>query len=392
MPDPSTIDLDKIRADTPHCEQLIHFNNAGSALSPRVVTEVQISHLRLEQETGGYEAADRAQEAQARFYSAFAELLNCRPSEIAFLENATRAWHAAFHAIDLQAGDHVITADMEYASNYLDLLHSAQQRGLVLTTIPSDQDGVVDLDALRAAIRPNTRLVCLTHVPSQRGDIQPAEEVGAIARDHGLWYLLDACQSAGQLVLDVERLGCDFLCGTGRKYLRGPRGTGFLYVRRSRLQELVPAVVDLHSAQWTAAGNYSLRPDATRFENWERNVAAMIGLATAVDYALEIGSEAIERRVRYLGKLLHDSLADCHNIIVHERSENLSGIVTFNRRDMDADNTKRLLNAAGINTSVSRGMNAQLDLGKKGLDVNRASVHYYNTEAEIERLIAVLQS
>lgn len=390
MPDRSAIDLEKIRADTPHCEHLIHFNNAGSALSPRVVTEAQISHLSLEQEVGGYEAAECAQAQQLRFYTAFAELLNCQPAEIAFLENATKAWHAAFHAIDLHPGDHIVTADMEYASNYLDLLHSTKYRSLELTTIPSNQHGMVDPDDLRAAIRPNTRLVCLTHVPSQRGDIQPAEEVGAIAKEHGLWYLLDACQSAGQVSLDVERIGCDFLCGTGRKYLRGPRGTGFLYARHSRLPEMVPAVVDLHSVQWTSAGNYSLRPDATRFENWERNVAAMIGLATAVDYALKIGSEAIEQRVRYLGSLLHDRLTDCHNIVVHERSQNLSGIVTFNRSDMDADSTKKLLNTAGINTSVSRGINAQLDLGKNGMDVNRASVHYYNTEAEIERFIAVL--
>lgn len=389
MPDALAIDLERIRADTPHCEQLIHFNNAGAALSPRIVTEAQINHLRLEQEIGGYEAATSAQAQQARFYTAFAELLNCQPCEIAFLENATRAWHAAFHALNLQAGDHIITADMEYASNYLDLLHSTKHRGLELTTVPSDPHGVVDLDALRAAIRPTTRLVCLTHVPSQRGDIQPAEEVGAIAREHGLWYLLDACQAAGQVVLDVEKIGCDLLCGTGRKYLRGPRGTGFLYARNSRLEELVPAVVDLHSVQWASADSYSLHPDATRFENWERNVAAMIGLATAVDYALSLGSEAIEQRVRYLGRLLHDRLADSHNIRVHEASENLSGIVTFNRSDLDAESTKQRLNEAGINTSISRGANAQLDLGKKGLDVNRASVHYYNTEAEIERFVAV---
>lgn len=392
MPNSPAIDLAKVRADTPHCEKLIHFNNAGAALSPDSVTQTQIAHLQLEQEIGGYEAADRAGAQIARFYSAFAELLNCQASEIAFMENATRAWHAAFHAIDLKAGDHIITADMEYASNYLDLLHSATRKQFEITTIASDQQGLVDLDAVRAAIRPTTRLLCLTYVPSQRGDIQPAREFGAIAREHGLWYLLDACQAAGQLSIDVDTIGCDFLCGTGRKYLRGPRGTGFLYARKSRLDELVPAVVDLHSVQWKSPMEYELSPDAIRFENFERDIAAMIGLATAVDYALNTGIESIEQRVQYLARRLHDSLAACSNIVVHERSPFLSGIVTFNRKDLDANSTKKLLNDAGINTSVSRAMNAQLDLGKKGLDINRASIHYYNTEEEIERFVEVLSA
>ncbi len=385
------IDLKRIKQDTPHCNDVIHFNNAGASLSPKCVTDAQIAHLRLEQEIGGYEAADKASLQQEQFYAAFASLLNCQSSEIAFLENATKAWHAAFHAIDLKPGDHIITADMEYASNYLDLLHSTRRNGLQLSTVTSNEQGQVDTDALCREIKPNTKLICLTHVPSQRGDIQPAIEIGALAKEHKLWYLLDACQSAGQLQLDVNKLNCDFLCGTGRKYLRGPRGTGFLYARQNRLQELIPAVIDLHSVQWLSPQDYAIQDNAKRFENWERNVAALIGLGVAVNYALEVGIENIEKRVNSLANTLHEELQAISNVVVHERSNDLSGIVTFSRTDQDADSTRQQLLKAGINTSISRRNNAQLDLGKQQLDVNRASIHYYNSEEEIQRLVDVLR-
>ncbi|MCG8415861.1 MAG: aminotransferase class V-fold PLP-dependent enzyme, partial [Pseudomonadales bacterium] len=262
------IDLTAVRRDCPACENLVHFNNAGSALSPDSVTDAVISHLKLEQQIGGYEAAASEAKQLSRFYTAFAELFNCDAGEIAYQENATRAWHAAFHAIDLQPGDHVITGDMEYASNYLDLIHLARVLQLEVSVVPSDSQGLIDLDALKNTITPRTKLITLTHIASQRGDIQPASEVGQIAREHGLYYLLDACQSAGQLDLDVKKLQCDFLSGTGRKYLRGPRGTGFLYARSEIMDQLRPAVIDLHSAIWNSADEYTLQPGATRFENW----------------------------------------------------------------------------------------------------------------------------
>lgn len=387
------INLSAVRNDCPACENLVHFNNAGSALSPASVTDAVIRHLRLEQEIGGYEAAAAEASQLARFYSAFAELLNCQPIEIAYQENATRAWHAAFHAIDLQPGDHVITGDMEYASNYLDLIHFGKHKQLEVSVIASDAQGLIDLNALEDAITPRTRLIALTHVASQRGDIQPAAEVGKIARQHNLLYLLDACQSAGQINLDVEELQCDFLSGTGRKYLRGPRGTGFLYVRKETLPQLNPAVIDLHAANWQAVNEYSLQPDASRFENWERNTANVIGLTQAVDYALTLGLDNIAERVNHLAKLLHDKLSQVDKVSVHERSKSLSGIVTFNKHDEDASVLHKRLRAHKINTSVSSQRNAQLDVAQTiGVDINRASIHYYNSEEEIDRFVEAVSA
>lgn len=388
-----TIDIASIRADTPACDTLMHFNNAGAALSPFCVTEALIEHLRLEQRIGGYEAAIAAEDALANFYRAFARLLHCNSTEIAFAENATHAWNNVFMAIDFTAGDRILTGQSEYASNYLSFLHLARRRGVLVEVIPNTEDGVLDVEKLQAAIRDDVKLIAITHVPSQCGVIHPAAEVGRIARAHDILYLLDACQSAGQLLLDVRTLGCDMLTGTGRKYLRGPRGTGFLYVREESLPRLEPAWVDLHSARWLAPNDYSLRNDARRFENWECFTAGKIGLGVAVDYALSIGLPEIEARVAALARHLRETLGTLPGVQVHEHGQKLSGIVTFSKQGVPATQLQSQLQQQGINSSVTRTDNSQLDLAQRGLaDLNRASVHYYNTESEIVRFCDAVAS
>ncbi|MCB1664284.1 MAG: aminotransferase class V-fold PLP-dependent enzyme [Pseudomonadales bacterium] len=381
-----TIDIASVRADTPACDSLIHFNNAGASLSPRCVTDAVFDHLRLEQQIGGYEAANAASTALENFYHAFARMLHCEASEIAFAENATHAWNNLFGAVPLAQGDRILTGQSEYASNYLSFLHLAKRRGVIIEVIPNTPEGVLDVDKLEAAVRDDVKLIAITHVPSQSGVVHPAAEVGKIARRHGILYLLDACQSAGQIELDVRTLGCDMLTGTGRKYLRGPRGTGFLYIRRQALERLEPAWVDLHSAQWIAENEYRLRADARRFENWECFVAGKIGLGVAVNYALKIGLAQIEARVAALARTLRQSLETLPEVRVHEHGQRLSGIVTFSVQGVPAAQLQAHLQRLSINSSVTRADNSQLDLAHRGLgDLNRVSVHYYNTESEIAR-------
>lgn len=387
------LDINLIRQQCARCNSLIHFNNAGCALSPDIVTETVLAHLRREQELGGYEAAQAAQEQIEAFYPAMAKLLHCKPEEIAFIENATRAWDQALYAIEFRPGDQILTCRSEYASNYLGLLHLARQKQLEVVVVENGSDGLVDLDQLEQAITSSTRLIALTHIASQRGDIQPAQEIGDIAHQHGLLYLLDACQSAGQVDLDVGAIGCDFLCGTGRKYLRGPRGTGFLFVNSNRLAELNPIFVDLHAATWHDRDSFQWRDDARRFENWERFVAGMIGLGMAVNYATAIGLPAIQARVQDLANSLAGALASLPGITVHERSAQRSGIVTCSKDGESAIDLQQRLQARGINTSVSRQANARLDLEPEGVDaVLRASVHYYNSELEIERFVDAIRA
>lgn len=382
------LDINLIREQCTRCNSLIHFNNAGSALSPDIVTQTVIAHLQREQELGGYEAAQAAHDQIEAFYPAMAKLLHCKPEEIAFIENATRAWDQALYAIPFQAGDQIVTCQSEYASNYLGLLHLARQKQLDVVVVNNGSDGLVDLERLEQSITGKTRLIALTHIASQRGDIQPAQAVGEIARRHGLYYLLDACQSAGQVDLDVNSIGCDFLCGTGRKYLRGPRGTGFLFVKSARLQELQPIFVDLHAATWQTRDSFQWRDDARRFENWERFVAGVIGLGVAVNYATGIGLPAIEDRVQFLAASLTRQLESITGLTVHERSPHRSGIVTCSKDNESAQALQQRLQASGINTSVSRHANARLDLESEGVDaVLRASIHYYNTEQEIDHFV-----
>jgi cysteine desulfurase / selenocysteine lyase len=383
------MNLAQLRADTPATANLIHFNNAGAALMPDPVFRAMTDHLDLERQFGGYEAARRAAPALDSFYTEFAALLNCDPSEIAYTENATRAWDMAFYALPLAPGDRILTHESEYVSNYLAFLQQAGRRGLQIDLVPSDATGQIDVAALDAMVTPAHKLIAITHVPSQGGLVNPAAAVGAVAAKHGLIYLLDACQSVGQIDIDVAAIGCHILSGTGRKFLRGPRGTGFLYVANSIIDRLDPPFIDLTAATWTDAQTYTLAPGAMRFENWESNVAGRIGLARAVAYARAIGLPAIATRTAALAASLRAGLATLPGITVQDRGAQKSGIVTFTHAHHDATHIYTHLRAVGINTSVSPLSYARLDLGPRGLTAMvRASVHYYNTDDELARFTA----
>ena len=245
----NTLDIDRLRRDTPASRSLIHFNNAGASLMPNPVSDAVFGHLDLERRIGGYEAEAAAQADIEDYYDAFAALLNCSRDEVAYVENATRAWDMAVYALPLRAGDRILTHESEYASNWLALTQLSKRLGVSIDAVPSDSSGQVDVDAMRRMITPETRVIALTHVPTHNGLVNPAGEVGALAREYGLIFVLDACQSAGQLPLDVQALGCHILSGTGRKFLRGPRGTGFLYVERGLLTMLEPPFIDMRAAQ-----------------------------------------------------------------------------------------------------------------------------------------------
>jgi selenocysteine lyase/cysteine desulfurase len=225
-------------------------------------------------------------------------------------------------------------------------------------------------------------------VPSQGGLVNPAAAVGALCRAAGVPLLLDACQSVGQMPVDVGAIGCDMLSATGRKFLRGPRGTGFLYVRRGLVEQLEPPLLDLHAAEWQRDGSYRIRPDARRFENWETNVATKIGLGVAVDYALAIGLDAIRDRVRALADDLRGRLAALPRVTLHDLGEERSAIVTFTVDGHPAAEVVATLRGQGVNVSVSPATYARLDFDRRGLTaLVRASVHYYNDLGDLDRLI-----
>jgi cysteine desulfurase / selenocysteine lyase len=388
------IDVERARRDTPGTRNVAHLNNAGAALPPRQVTDAVVAHLHREADFGGYEAASAAADQVEHAYTAIAQLVGSRTDEIAIVENATRAWDMAFYAIPFSPGDRILTARAEYASNVIAFLQVAARTGAVIEVIDDDETGQLSIPDLRRRLADGTgrvKLVAITHVPTQGGLVNPAEEVGAATREAGVLYLLDACQSIGQMPIDVDAIGCDILSATGRKYLRGPRGTGFLYVRRGVLDGLEPPFLDLHAATWTAPDRYEIRPDARRFENWETNYAAKIGLGVAVDYALTWGLENIQSRVAQLASGLRERLRDMEGVHVHDQGRRQCGIVTFTVDGSSPSEVQQRLSRHGVNVSVSLAEHARLDLPGRGLSqLVRTSPHYYNTEAELERLAGAL--
>lgn len=385
----SGIDLQRARHETRGCEGLIHFNNAGAALPPTPVIDSLIDYLREEELHGGYETMTRRAAELEQFYLSAARLLNCRPEEIAFQESATRAWSAVFYAFDFKPGDRVLLGRSEYGSNLVALLQQARRHGVELVVVPDDALGQIDVQALEGLIDERTRLICLTQIPSGSGLVEPAAAVGRLARAAGVPYLLDACQTLGQLPVDVQELGCDLLCGTGRKFLRGPRGTGLLYARQGLLEQLEPPQLNHHAADLLSVDSYQLRPDARRFESWERSYAGQLALGVAIDYALEWGLETIATRVIGLADELRRQLTPLDGVNVTDRGEQLCGIVTFQSCRVPAIDLQQQLADRGINTSTVPFSANPLSAATERL--LRASLHYYNSETEIERFVEALR-
>ena len=384
--DQTTFNLARARRETPGCANVIHFNNAGASLMPQPVLDAVVNHLQLEAAIGGYEAKNRELEAVERVYEAAARLINCTPDEIAFIENATRAWDMAFYAIPFQPGDRILTAKSEYSSNYIAYLQVAQKTGAVVEVIPNDEHGQTSVDELSNMIDERVKLISITHVPTQGGLVNPAAAIGRVAREAGVLYLLDACQSVGQMPIDVKEIGCDILSATGRKYLRGPRGTGFLYVKRELIEQLEPPFLDLHAATWVADDRYEIRTDARRFENWEMYYAGKVGLGVAINYAMDWGLSTIWTRVRRLAEQLRSQLIALGSVTIHDLGAERCGIVTFNVERISAAEVQRQLAELRINVSVALEESSRLDLGERQLpQLVRASVHYYNSEEEVER-------
>lgn len=384
-------DKDKIYKDTPGKNNVIHFNNAGASLMTQIVLDTQKDYLDLEASIGGYEALALSQEKIENVYRSVAKLINADKQEIAIVENATVGWAMAFYAIDFKPGDRILTVEAEYVSNFIAYLHMAKEKGVSIEVIPSGEDGDLQIDILEQMIDENVKLISATHVPTNSGLVNAVAEIGKVAKKHNILFLLDACQSAGQMPLDVEELGCDMLSATSRKYLRGPRGVGFLYVRKSVIETLHPPIVDLRSATWVSPTVYELRPDARRFETWEDNCAAKLGFGAAVDYALDVGLDNIKARNDELAGYLRKSLAELEGVHIHAISKAQCAITTFHVEGFVAADLVTKLREKGINTSLSEPNSALLDATKNKLpNLIRASIHYYNDENEIDKFIEEL--
>lgn len=389
---PPALDITRVRADTPGLDDRLQLCACGAGIMPTQVVDSVIEHLRLEQSLGGYEAhAARSEELDA-VYTDVAQLIGARPHEIALVENATAAWCQAFYSLELKPGDRIISSDAEYAANYLAFLQRAKRDGVVIDHAPSLADGSIDVDALEALITDRTALISVTWMPTNGGLVNPAAAVGRVARKHGVPYLLDACQAVGQTPVDVQALGCDFLSATGRKFLRGPRGTGFLYVAEPWIEKIEPVMIDMFAAEWETRDTYSLRRDARRFENWENAYALRAGLGAAARYACDVGLDVIEARARMLAERLRAHLQHFDGADVRDAGSERSAITSFTIEGLDPDATVAELRMRGVHIGSSTPSSTRLDAEARDLPMLlRAAPHYYNTEEEIDRLVEELR-
>lgn len=387
------MNIEKLRSETPGCKEKIHFNNAGAALISAQTLKIQQEYLLEEAEIGSYECAVLHAHEINLFYDHAAALINAQPNEIAFMESATVGWQRAFWSIEFNEGDEIICDSTSYASNYIAFINAKRRFKVNIRIIGQSDSGAVNLEELESSISSKTKLISITHMPTNGGLVNPAEEIGAIAKRHNILYQLDACQSVGQYPIDVKRIKCDFLSTTGRKYLRGPRGTGFLYVNSEVINHLTPQSLDLHSAEWVASDTYEARNDAKRFETWECNPAAKLGLSNAILQTHDFGIEHIWQRVVILAEYLREKLESIEQISVTDIGQLKSGIVTFKSNITPVDQLKTKLLERNINTVVAIKSGTLIDMETRELgSILRASIHYYNTHEEIDIFIETLRA
>jgi selenocysteine lyase/cysteine desulfurase len=384
------------RNDTEGCKNVIHLNNAGSGLMPNIVTKVQLDHIKLESEIGGYEASALMASEVQNFYIQCAKLFNCKPINIAFTASATDAYTRALSSIPFKEGDIILTDNDDFVSNQIQFLSLQKRLGVKIVRTNNSPIGGVDLNDLEDKLKKyQPKLLAITHIPTNSGLVQPVLEIAKIYENYikqnsdKTWYILDACQSAGQMKLDVEALKCDFLSITCRKFLRGPRGTGALFISNKVLDAgLEPMFIDMRGAEWKQKDEYQQQPTAIRFEDWEFAYSTVLGTASAIEYCLNIGEDKIWQQVKSLSSNLRNQLSQIDRIKVLDKGPEVGGLVTFHVQGSEPRNIVSELLKRKINVVPSFRAFGIIDFDEKGVEwAIRASPHYYNTIDELDIFI-----
>jgi len=396
----SVAEVEKFRNETRGTNNVVHLNNAGAGLMPNSVTKAQLDHIALEAEIGGYEAAAHKAAAISEFYDQAALLFNCKATNIAFTASATDSYTRALSSIPFKQGDVILTDKDDFVSNQIQFLSLQKRLGIKIVHIQNSPLGGVDLNDLASKLKTlQPRLLAITHIPTNSGLVQPVLEIASIYYNHlqsateNTWYILDACQSVGQMKLDVKELHCDFLSVTGRKFLRGPRGTGILFVSNKALRKgLEPMFIDMRGAEWTEKDAYRQQLDAKRFEDWEFAYSTILGTSSAIAYCRAIGEDRIWGQVKLLSNILREGLQSLNGVRILDKGPELAGLVTFTVRGSDPVLMVNELLKRNINVVPSYRAFGVIDFDEKGVKwAVRASPHYYNTLDELQYFIDSLK-
>ena len=384
-------DFTALRAATPGCEQTAFFNHSGASLASAATLAAIKQHLDREARDGAMEAGAAAEPLVDAARRDAEALLNAGADDVAFTSSATAAIGLAFAALPpRRAGDRILVGRHEWGGNVSTYTAAAERAGARVEVIPCRDDGSVDPAALARLLDERVRLVSLTWLPANGGLVNDAAAIGRITRAAGVPYFVDAGQALGQLPVDVQAIGCDVLKGTARKFLRGPRGTALLYVRRGFVPKLHPAFLDVQSAPWSD-GRVTPRADARVFETVEIATALLAGLGVALREARTIGIPAIQQRIAMLSTRLRGLLADVPGVTLCDLGTRRSGLVSFTVDGMAAQDVRQQLARQHIIVGANGVSYTPFDMTARGLaGIVRASVSHLNTEDEIDRLAAAL--
>ncbi len=345
-----------------------YLNHAACGLLPDAALHAMHGYALREQALGAYGAARQVQAEIEQLYQGIAATIHAQPQDIALTQGNSDGWSLVVSAMDWSGGGRILAPRSEWGGNLGILMQLSAQCGVQVEEIPSDADGAVDLEALETLLRTPASLVVLTWMPANSPLVQPAEAVGALCAQAGVPLLVDAAQAVGQWPVDVRQLQCAALTAPGRKWLRGPRGTGFVYVHPDFLPRLRPLTADHFSRPWQTGNTWTYRADARRLEQSEASVALRLGLGAALAAWNALGMERIHGEIQKRADWLRDGLDCLPGIRAHRSGRHASsGIVTLECSRHDAAALHRGLQERGVEAALSPVAFTPWDMQARGL-------------------------
>lgn len=385
--------LAEVRQDTALQAGRRHFDHAGASLLSGATVSRMTQHLTLESQVGGYVAQERVGEELEAIYPLLADCFGGQASDYAITGSAVDSWTKLFYSLPIKAGQNIVTAHTEYCANFVAMLHDKAKRGYDIRVANRNVDQTLDLDHLESLIDENTALVCITWVGSSSGEIVPAAKVGEITARNGVPYLLDACQAAGHIPVDFAAVGCDMASGTARKFLRGPRGVGFLYASEKIRKILNPVVMTNQSASWDSTDSITCRTDARLYEAWERSVLSVLGFGVALRQFRDGGIKDLTDQTRGVSDYLRARLAALNSITAGCPEGSRGAIITFNKQGISPAEVKSRLEQQGIAVNVATVFHTRLDLESRNIDsLVRISPNYFTSKEDCDALIDALEA
>jgi len=384
--------VEEVRKDIPFLKTgIIYLDNTATTPTPKPVIDAMLEYFNEYNANVGrgvHRATMRATEVFEAVRKKIANVINCDGDEIAYTKNATESINIVAQGLGLKSGDKVVTTVLEHHSNILPW-QRLQERGVKLEVIGATNDCLLRPEDFEAAIDKSTRLIATHQVSNSVGSIQPVEEIGKVAKENDVLFLLDAAQSVGHMPVDVRKIGCDFLAAPGHKGLLGPQGTGFLYFRKELGKELKPLLVGGGMVEEVGKDRVEFSKPPQIFDGGTPNIPGIIGLGRACDYVLDIGIERIEKRERELTESMM-KIAKIGNVSVYGPTDlnKRGGVVSFNVKGLGHHDVASMLDELEKIAVRSGHHCAQPTMKHLGVEGTvRASVHYYNLPDEVAKLV-----